>query len=129
MKTCLLCLMFISLCLFLLMAQVDTAWVRGYNGPANVWDDARVLALDNLGNVYVTGHGEGAEQDYAKMKYKQTTAIEEPPVFRPVNEKKALTTTMFQGPRILPVGKYCETFDITGRIVDPTRITPAIIFM
>lgn len=40
-------------------AQVDTAWVRRYNGPGNGLDIAFDLAVDNAGNVYVTGISDG----------------------------------------------------------------------
>jgi hypothetical protein len=36
-------------------AQVDTAWVRRYNGPENLGDFASAIAVDDAGNVYVTG--------------------------------------------------------------------------
>ncbi len=45
-------------------------WVRRYNGPGNGSDGAFGIAVDNAGNVYVTGHCEGYEnQDYATVKY------------------------------------------------------------
>jgi len=50
----------------------DTAWVRRYNNaPVDSTDRAWALAVDNSGNVYVTGWsiGSGTLQDYATLKY------------------------------------------------------------
>ncbi len=46
-------------------------WVARYNGPANSYDKAWDLKLDNQGNVYVTGEsgGAGGNYDYCTIKY------------------------------------------------------------
>ncbi len=54
-------------------------WVTRYNGPGNDDDIAWAIALDNSGNVYVTGEsvGSGTYVDYATIKYLQVGVEEE----------------------------------------------------
>ena len=46
-------------------------WMARYNGPGNHIDQAYDIAVDDLGNVYVTGgsRGIGTERDFCTIKY------------------------------------------------------------
>jgi len=53
-------------------------WVQRYSGPAgNGSDESFCVVIDSYGNVYVTGasRGSGSLDDFATIKYSQTTGI------------------------------------------------------
>lgn len=49
----------------------DTVWVRHYNGPGNLTDEAQAIQVDQNGNIYVTGQsrGSGTSDDFTTIKY------------------------------------------------------------
>ena len=120
-----LCIMFVLILPIFGLAQ---EWVVRYNGPGNSDDSASAIALDNSGNIYVTGwsNGSGTGLDYATIKY-SPTGIEEQ---RTITVKDDyLCVTIFSGSLHLPKDKKCEVFDITGRVVEPDKIQPGIYFI
>ena len=50
----------------ILSGAVQEAWVARYNGPPNEYDEGQAVAVDDSGNVYVTGYSGG---DYVTIKY------------------------------------------------------------
>jgi len=62
----------IFLCYPQLSAQVDTAWVRTYNGSGEQWDRGAGIEVDREGNIYVLGQANGDEignGDIVVIKY------------------------------------------------------------
>lgn len=51
-------------------------WITKYNGTGNNADQAAAIAVDGIGNVYVSGlsKGAGTNEDYETIKYCQLTA-------------------------------------------------------
>ena len=51
----LLVLLFSIICFNYVDAQVDTSWIRRFNGPTNSEDEAKIIKVDNNGFIYVGG--------------------------------------------------------------------------
>jgi hypothetical protein len=102
-------------------------WVARYDGSGE-WDGATAIAVDNTGNVCVTGwiRSAGTECDYGTIKY-SPTGIEEN--ILAANKEHTMAAAIFCGPLQLPADKKCRVFDITGRVVDSSKIHPGIYFI
>lgn len=55
--------------------------------------------------------------------------VDKQPIIKPVDRQVNLGAAIFRGPLQLPENKKCRVFDITGRIVDPEKITLGIYFI
>ena len=98
--------------------------VRTYYGfcPA---ESSGVIVLTN-GGVWETGT---VPIILALFDYAQQYGIEEQPATTPVAQHEKITATIFYGSLRLPRGQKCRVFDITGRVVEPTKIQPGIYFI
>jgi hypothetical protein len=70
--------LYVVLVLILPIVSHGQEWVARYNGPDNNWDGATGIAVDDMGNVIVTGSSDGGStgRDYATIKY-NTAGVEQ----------------------------------------------------
>ena len=104
-------------------------WAARYDGPGDpLGDGATAIVVDGTGNVCITGWSLSWDTgiDYATIKY-SPTGIEESRTTQ--IKSSSLHATIFSGPLQLLKDKECKVFDITGRVVEPTRITRGIYFI
>lgn len=106
----------------------EEQWVERYNGPGNSTDKSHAITIDNAGHVYVTGGSFGWETgyDFATIKY-ATVGIEEQNTV--VMKNECIISTICSGPLLLPEGRKCKIFDITGRIMTSDNLKPGIYFL
>jgi uncharacterized delta-60 repeat protein len=107
----------------------DTNWLYTYDGPANATDVANSIVYGSDGNIYAAGRstGSSATEDLVVISLSPSTGMEEEDQM--IYSKHGFVTNIFRGPLQIPEGKKCRVFDITGRVVEPSKIQPGIYFI
>jgi hypothetical protein len=116
----------------LYLLKVDSSgnplWTRAYGGTDDDFGYSVVVTLDTgyivTGSTYSFG---SACWDVWLLKIAPETGLTEHMTV--CREKNCYNPTVFSGPLLLPVGKKCKVFDITGRVVVPQHIKPGIYFI
>ena len=108
-------------------------------GVHNVWPSATIDAennwwADSTGPYHPTlnpgGLGDSVSDyvDFDPWLY-YPWGVAEQPVVQPVTVKYLPGPTIIRGPLRLPEGRNCRVFDITGRVIEPTKITRGVYFI
>jgi hypothetical protein len=109
-------------------ASGDTIWTRSYGGTEFDCGYSVVQTTD-CGYIVIgiTGSYGAGWIDVWVIKTEPDVTVEEngPSVVT----KNGVAATIFRGPLQLPEGKKCKVYDITGRVVESTRIRPGIYFI
>lgn len=103
----------------------DTGWVRKFSGQGSNWDFGNAIALDNLGNVYITGTGYNSTtgSDYTTIKYVQTyPGVEE----HTIHTKTSNVVEIYPNPAkiyfnisfsLFALHSSLKIYDVTGKVV------------
>lgn len=105
----------------------DTLWTQTYGGDSS--DHGFDMDLTSDGGYILVGDtksfGSGGRDVYLVKTAPDVSVQEE----RTVVSDTTYATSIICGPLLLPGGKHCRVFDITGRIVTPDKIRPGIYFI
>ena len=98
---------------------VHEAWVARYNGSGDSLDEAKAIAVDSSGNVYVTGLSDAnGGSDYATIKYSQSGQQEWVARYRgPGNEGRRMPLLLTpQETSMSREGSRCARIPLTRRL-------------
>src|SRR4030042_925000 len=106
----------------------DTLWTGLYGGDNS--DAAFDLEITSDGGYIIVGstdsYGAGGEDVYL-IKTEPDVGIKENKNNPAI--KYYFTTIILSGVLIIPEGKNCKVFDITGRVVTPDKMKPGVYFL
>lgn len=107
----------------------DSVWAKTIGGTGSEMFYSVQQTID--GGYVAAGHtssyGAGGSDVYVVGLAADTPGFEEYKV-SPV-KKNRLGSTVISGPLLLPDDNKCRIFDITGRVVEPSKIHPGIYFI
>ena len=104
-------------------------WVYRFNGSGDGSDIAFSITYGLDHNLYIAGlsYDSTTALDFTVISLDTTTSHIEEDKATPTRSNN-FASTILSGPLLLPEGKNCKVFDITGRVV-PERIKPGIYFI
>ena len=107
-------------------------WCHG-GGMTGVSTFYGLCPAENSAVVVLINRGSSSTNTYyvvdALFDFAAQLAVGEQLVQKPIEGLKNLTATIFRGPLQLPEGRTCRVYDITGRVVEPSKIQPGIYFI
>ncbi len=105
----------------------DTLWTAKYGGA--FWDRGLSVQQTSDSGYIVLGTSEsfGNGRQFYTVKTAPDVGIEE--LVSKSIQSGFSGATIFSGPLLLPEGRECRLFDITGRVVAPEKVRPGIYFL